>query len=145
MRSPAKRASLTPKEREDMRSRQGNLCGCGCERPLLKRCIAEHIWTVALGNAAKPDALFREDCAAEKTRTDRALIAKVDRQSLATGQQARRARRKEQGREPLMRGRGFDKSMTRKMSGVVERNNGKRISSVRRDRRGLAQEAGAEA
>lgn len=146
-----KRASLTKRERAAMHASQGGLCGCGCDRPLGERYIAEHVWCVAMGNESKPDALYRADCAAEKTRNDIKLISKTKRQSgKITGQQARRARRKEEGRAPLIRSnpamqsRGFDRTKTKKMDGrVVEKTNGKRIPSVRRDRRGLAQEAGA--
>lgn len=73
----ARRRYLTKRERAAMREAQGNLCGCGCDRPLGERFIAEHLWTVALGNEAKPDALYRTDCAAEKTRTDIKLISKT--------------------------------------------------------------------
>jgi hypothetical protein len=69
---------------------------------------------------------------ARKTKGDIWQIAKMKRQRGDTGQRARRARRKAEGKGPLMQGRGFDKTKTRKMSGlVVERQN---AQTVRRDR-----------
>jgi hypothetical protein len=138
-----KRASLTKRERATMHADQGGLCACGCDRPLGERYIAEHLWAVAMGNESKPDALFRADCAAAKTRLDLHLIAKTKRQRGEHGQQARRARRKAEGKAPLIQGRGFaqkaggqrvsrgfDTTLKKKMNGQVVKN----VPKLRRSR-----------
>lgn len=104
-----------------MREAQAGLCGCGCGRELGARVIAEHIWPVAMGNEGKPDALFRADCAAAKTRLDVAMIAKTKRMAMVHGQQARRSRAKSEGRHRPIPGRGFDRSLRKKMDGRVEK------------------------
>lgn len=102
-----------------MREAQAGLCGCGCGRELGARVIAEHIWPVAMGNEGKPDALFRADCAAAKTRLDVAMIAKTKRMAMVHGQQARRARAKSEGRYRAIPGRGFPKNLRRTFDGRV--------------------------
>jgi hypothetical protein len=108
-----------------MRKSQRGVCACGCGRALDGAIIAEHSVPVALGNEAKPDCLLRADCAAVKTASDRKIIAHVSHLRLETGQQARRARRKAEGRpallqtKPLPQGRGFDKRLTKGFDGKV--------------------------
>jgi len=58
---------------------------------------------------------------------DTKLAAKIKRRRLETGQQARRAKRKAEGKAPLIQGRsklesrGFDKSLKKHMNGKVSR------------------------
>jgi len=111
-----------------MRIAQKGLCGCGCKRPLGKRVIAEHTLPVGLGNVLKPDALYRWGCAYLKTvNVDLPAITKADRQGQRKGQAARRAKRKSEGKPPLLQGRGFEgsrgfpKTLRKKLNGTVER------------------------
>lgn len=93
-----KRAYLTPHERIAMREAQHGLCGCGCGKPLGKDFIGEHVWIlVAWGNEEKPDALWRKDCAADKTKRDLKAHARVRRLAGLTGQRKRRLERKARG------------------------------------------------
>lgn len=120
-----KRTSLTRKERTAMLLAQGGVCAqCGGAGPF----DADHSDPVALGNEAKPDRMIcRRRCHLRKTAIDRKAIAKMAHLHLKTGQQARRARRKENGRRPLLptkpfqAGRGFDKRLKKKMDGTVVR------------------------
>lgn len=118
-----KRAYLTKKDRAQMAFDQGYLCGCGCEKKISddgSMEIGEHVWIyVAWGNEAKPDSLWLPACSALKTPNDLRRIAKAKRQRGETGQQARRARRKAEGRAALIQNRGFDKTRTRGFDGVV--------------------------
>ena len=98
----AGRKYLTAKETADKRAEQGDLCACGCGRPLGASIIREH----TIPNffvPGKPDALWRKDCADAKTKTDMARIAKTRRQAGETGQQKRRRERE----RPLIRSAGF--------------------------------------
>jgi len=103
-----------------MRVAQRGICACGCGRELRSRFIAEHFYPVALGNAAKPDSLWREDCADEKTnglRGDKSTIARVKRHANAKTQYDKR---KAAGGSRI-KGRGFPKDVRKKMDGTVEK------------------------
>ena len=108
----AKRASLTKNERAALVRAQGGLCFTwGCDgRPE----IGEHFTPVAMGNDQKPDCLLCRDCAARKTKRDIANIAKVKR--LRNGK-TQYDKRKAKGSK--LRGRGFDKTKSKKFSGKV--------------------------
>lgn len=118
-----KRASLTPKERAAMLVSQGGVCAeCGGPGPF----DGDHTTPVAMGNEEKPDRLIcRRTCHKAKTRGDVRVISKTRRRALLAGQQARRARRKAEGKRPLLptkpleAGRGFDKTLTRGFDGKV--------------------------
>lgn len=58
-------------------------------------------------------------CGMETARADTKTSAKADRQGSRTGQQARRARRKEEGKPPLIQNRGFQS--WRKFNGEIVR------------------------
>lgn len=113
-----KRAYLTPKERAQMAFDQGGLCGCGCDQPLGKETIGEHVYIlVAWGNEAKPDSLWRKDCSLKKTKEDMRKHARVRRLAGLTGQLKRRKARGHsliQSRNTLAKG-----AMKRKLSGEV--------------------------
>lgn len=120
----AKRHSLTARERLAMRAAQQDACAL-CSGALGAGFIAEHSWPVAMGNEAKPDCLVCARCAADKTRGDIRMIAKTKRQAGLTGQQARRAKRKAEGRGKLwparkITSRGFDRTLRKKFDGRVE-------------------------
>jgi hypothetical protein len=114
------RRHLTDTERHDMLERQGGLCfapKCMSEGPF----IAEHWTPVALGNDAKPDCLLCIDCAKRKTfglRGDISNIAKAKRIAEGRTQFDKRAA----AGGSRIRGRGFDKSLSKKMNGEVIRN-----------------------
>lgn len=66
----AKRAPrLTKRETAALWLKQDGKCGCGCGERLdnSEGVIGEHTFPVALGNAAKADALYRKPCALRKT------------------------------------------------------------------------------
>lgn len=114
----AKRASLTPREKKAMLIAQAGKCARGCGRggPF----IAEHTVPVALGNDQKPDCLLCVPCALLKTnglRGDINTIAHVKR--LREGR-TQFDKRKEAGGSRI-RGRGFDKSVSKRMNGEVVR------------------------
>lgn len=116
----AKRASLTTKEREAMAVAQNYICACGCGQTLGRRRVAEHWQPVALGNSNKPDAIFRADCAATKTKRDMGIIAKVKRIFFGNTQFDKRKRA---GGTRLAK-REFDKNLSKKFDGSVERRDG---------------------
>ena len=117
-----RRRYLTKRERADMAFNQGFRCGCGCDQPLGEKTIGEHWIQVAFGNENKPDTLLRYDCAKAKDKRDAHARAKVRHAQGISGQQARRERRKAEGKGALIQGRGFDKSKSKRFSGeVVER------------------------
>ena len=60
-------------------------------------------------------------CGKETAAHDTKVSAKSDRQGGRTGQQARRARRKAEGKPPLIQNRGFNKNLRQKMNGKIER------------------------
>jgi hypothetical protein len=103
-----KRGYLTPRERLEIFERQGGVCvvpGCGSTGPFED----EHTIPSAIAGG-KPDALMCLPCHRAKTKRDRPVIAKVKRLAGDTTTQAeRRRQRKEAGRPPLLRGRGFPK------------------------------------
>lgn len=81
-----------------MLERQGGVCafpGCTSTGPF----IAEHSVPVALGNEEKPDCLLCRAHAYLKTANeDMPRISKARRQAGETGQQARRKKRKSEGK-----------------------------------------------
>lgn len=100
-----KRAYLTKQERAAMALAQNGLCGCGCGAPLSAQTIAEHTTPVALGNEAKPDALYNKTCADAKTNGflgDKHKIAKTRRIANGKTQADKRA-----AKGSKMRSRGF--------------------------------------
>jgi hypothetical protein len=103
-----KRRYLTKRERADMAHNQGHLCGCGCDQPLGKETIGEHVYIlVAWGNEGKPDSLWRKDCSLKKTKEDMRKHARVRRLQGLTGQLKRRKARGHsliQGRNTLAKG-----------------------------------------
>lgn len=109
-----KRRYLTKKERAQMALNQQGLCGCGCGKKLGPDSIGEHWTMVAWDNEAKPDCLLTKDCAARKTKTDMAKIAKV-----------KRIIRKRNGtwrpNRPKFQNPGFNKALTKKFDGTVVR------------------------
>ncbi len=125
----ANRKKLTPKERVEMWAAQGGQCGCGCGEPLSRKegTVGEHrFWFVALGCNEKPDAIFRKPCAMRKTsgpRGDLNVIAHVKR---LAEKRTQADRRKVRGPKLVsnakLRSRGFDKTLSKKMSGEVVRN-----------------------
>lgn len=88
------RKYLTDRERAALLEAQGHVCA-NCKRPAA-RYIGEHTVPVALGNDAKPDALWCEPCARRKTfgddglRGDISAIAKAKRISERRTQYDRR-------------------------------------------------------
>jgi hypothetical protein len=123
----AKRAYLTDREHDAMWDAQDGLCGCGCGISLneTEGVIGEHVWLmVALGNDGKPDKLYRHPCADKKTNGlcgDKWRVAKVKRHREGRTQYDKR---KERGFS-LVRGRGFDKTLSKKFDGTVEKRNGR--------------------
>lgn len=121
----ANRKFLTPKERVQMFASQRGLCGCGCGKPLAgKGDVGEHrFWFVALGCDEKPDALYRADCARKKTngpRGDINVIAHVKRLRDKRTQADKRATRGPKLKSNAkLQGRGFDKTLSKKMDGSV--------------------------
>lgn len=106
------------------------LCQCGCKKPCDRTKRAPHPDAPTLGH------IIALSCGGGHTRAntqcqrwacneeqnneiDTPRFAKIRRQRLETGQQARRARRKAEGKKPLLEGRGFDKSISKKFSGEV--------------------------
>jgi len=118
----AKRAKFTPAERKAKADAQGGLCGCGCgERLQGAGDVGEHVWEfVSLGNDAKPDKLYRKDCARRKTigpRGDLNTISHI--KQLAEGRTQYDKRKKAGGSR--IKGRGFPKDVRKKMDGTVEK------------------------
>jgi len=105
--------------KEEMLARFNGNCGL-CGQPLCGRIDWDHILPLALGGIDEPSNLqpvHADGCHSEKTKLDIQRIRKADRQGgKKTGQWARRQRK-----GPQMKSRGFDKSLRKKMSGVVER------------------------
>lgn len=109
-----------------MFAKQGGLCGCGCGAPLAgKGDVGEHRWWfVALGNSEKPDALFLSDCAKRKTNGPRGDLNTISHiKQLAEGR-TQHDRRKKRGYSLIqgktkIESRGFDKSLSKKLSGEV--------------------------
>lgn len=110
-----KRKALTRRQVIELCLRQEGLCGCGCGiklDPMGEGVIDEHLNPLGLTgtNDLENRFLFRKPCATEKTKPDKARIAKAKAQGGETGQQARRARR---GR-PLIPSRPFPKGQNKK-------------------------------
>jgi len=95
---------------------QGGVCaspGCNSTGPF----DADHSTPNAF-EAGKPDQLLCKPCHAEKTKRDVKAIAKTKRLNGTTGSQWKR--RIERGFS-LLRGRGFDKTRSKKFDGTVVR------------------------
>lgn len=111
-----KRKALTRRQVIELCLRQEGRCGCGCGfklDPMGEGVIDEHFNPLGLTgtNDIENRRLFRKLCATEKTKPDKARIAKAKRQGgIETGQQARRARRD----RPLIPSRPFQKSENKK-------------------------------
>lgn len=119
------RGYLTQRERAAVLAAQGGRCiVSGCTETV--GLIGEHTVPNAF-IAGKPDALMCVRHHREKTARDVKDIARAKRRAGEHGQQARRARRKAEGKRPLLptkpleAGRGFDKTMTRGFDGKVQR------------------------
>lgn len=105
-----KRRKFSPKAKAEVRARQDDLC------PLCKRSLAtgrvefDHVLPLALGgadDATNLQALHSSCHSILKTALDKAQIAKAERQSDRTGQQARRAAREAKGLGPTFPARPF--------------------------------------
>lgn len=92
---------------------QGGLCatwGCTSAGPFEADHEIPNAW-----EPGKPTQLLCIPCHKAKTKLDKKRIAKAERQSGRKGQWKRRIARG----FSLLRGRGFDKTRTKKMSGEV--------------------------
>lgn len=109
------RQRLTKHEYAVLFLQQNGRCGCGCgERLEAGKVDEEHSIPVAFDGPAKPDSLWRRDCHKRKTKIDIKAIAKTNRiQKKLKG--AWRPNRKK------IPSRGFDKSLSKKLSGEVIR------------------------
>lgn len=117
--------------------RDGYVCGeCGKQCDRSKRAphpdapTLGHIIALSCGGTHTRDNCHCEcaDCNFRlNNERDTKLAAKIKRRRLETGQQARRAKRKAEGKAPLIQGRsklesrGFDKSLKKHMNGKVSR------------------------
>lgn len=126
-------------DREIM-ERDGYVCQCGCGKACDRSKRAPHPDAPTLGHIIALSCggshtrantqCQRWFCNAEQNHADDTpRAAKIKRQRLETGQQARRAKRKAEGLKPLLQGRselrsrGFDKTKTRHFDGkVTDRN-----------------------
>jgi hypothetical protein len=111
-----KRRRLSPSARAAMLERQGGTCiveGCAETRGLIEEHSTPFTWTGEL-----PDQLMCVAHHKAKTRRDIANIAKAKRLNGATSSQE--SRRKKRG-FALLKGRGFDRSLKKKMNGEVIR------------------------
>ena len=95
---------------------QDGKCGCGCGEPLdflTPRAVTdEHVVALSMlgSNDLDNRSLWRTvPCAREKTRGEAPVLAKAKRMARETGQQARLAKRKAEGRGSRLQGRGFSK------------------------------------
>lgn len=94
---------------------QGGLCatwGCESTGPFEADHEIPNAW-----EPGKPTQLLCKPCHKEKTKRDAKRIAKAERQA---GRKGQWKRLKERGFS-LLRGRGFDKSLSKKMNGEVIR------------------------
>lgn len=116
--------------------RDGYVCQCGCKKACDRKKRAPHPDAPTLGHIIAISCggghtrantqCQRWACNAEQNHTDDTpRAAKIKRQRLQTGQQARRAKRKAEGLRPLIEGRGFDQTLTKKFDGTVEKRNGR--------------------
>ena len=115
-----KRASLTPKERQEMLDRQEGKCAwCKTFYGVSKLMIAEHTHPVVLGNADKPDCLVCRDCAHEKTFGRPATTYGSDIHAIAKAKRLAAGGKKRKG--PPMQSRPFDTRYRKRMDGRVEK------------------------
>lgn len=132
----AERRAPTAAEKRAIHARQNGACFIdGCAKPIA---VFEHWTMVAIGNDAAPDCGLCEDHANIKTyggkddlmwRAPGGDIRDIWHAKRLAGevgsQQARRAERKAEGKRSLIQGktkiegRGFQKSLRKKMSGEV--------------------------
>lgn len=116
-------------------ARDGYVCGeCGepCDRsktvPHPKAATLGHIIGITCGGP-HTRANTRCECwgcnSKLNNERDTPLAAKIKRRRLETGQQARRAKRKAEGKRSLIESRGFDKTKTRHFDGKVSPRNGR--------------------
>jgi len=114
-----RRNRLTKNQRIRLLEEQGGVCAC-CRLPSPNGVYEDdHIIALACGgsNDHCNRQLLCPPCHLEKTvGKDIVLAAKIKRQSLLTGQQARRKRR---GKSSIV-SRGFDKRFKKKLDGTVE-------------------------
>lgn len=109
------RRNLTKHEKLAMLVKQDFKCGCSCGKPVsLENGHGEHSLPVGLGNESKPDAIWRDDCHLDKSRTDLMMIRKADRMGLfhCTG-------RSSTAKVKKIQSRGFDKTYMRGFDGTV--------------------------
>lgn len=117
-----KRKPLTRREVIQLMLDQDGRCGCGCGvklNPMTEGVIDEHVRALGLlgTNDLENRSLWRKPCSAAKTGKggDQTIIAKAKAQGGETGQRARREKR---GGSSI-RGRGFDKRLTKGFDGKV--------------------------
>jgi 5-methylcytosine-specific restriction endonuclease McrA len=114
-----KRKPLTRAEFGQLMIDQEGKCDCGCGeklQPMGEGVVDEHRVPLALGgsNDLSNRHLFRRPCALAKTNDgDLKRVAKAKRQG---GEKGQYARRKLRGGSSI-KGRGFDKTLTRPFSG----------------------------
>lgn len=77
-----KRQYLTPSEKLVILVRQNYRCSCGCGKPIwpVHRIEWEHTLPIGLGGPSKPDAAMLVPCHRPKTKVDKGMMAKADRQ-----------------------------------------------------------------
>jgi hypothetical protein len=112
------RRRLTPAQRAIRWERQGGLCGCNCGEPLTGDTRTdqdehENCRWVSGDDSLANRRLMLKHHHAEKTRTDRKIIAKVKRQA-AKHNGAHKPGRK-------IGSRGFDKRWRKRLDGTTER------------------------
>lgn len=106
------RSRYIPKATRTALAQQTTCAHCGGPGPF----HADHIVPVALGGGSGGGQIQRlcVPCHKSKTRNDIRMIRKADRQRKAhLGLKTRKG--------PKLRGRGFDKSLRKRMDGTVER------------------------
>lgn len=112
------RRKLRPYERAQLFERQNGLCSCGCGQPLTGNPMLdqdEHTncrW-VSGDDQLSNRTLMLRDCHKAKTARDKKAIAKIKR-LIAKAAGTTKPKRK-------INGRGFDKSLKRKLDGTVEK------------------------
>jgi hypothetical protein len=122
-----KRKSLTRREFGFLILKQDGKCGCGCGANLdfsKPRLVTdEHLTSLfSLGsNELENRALWLTKCSILKTAKELPAMAKVRRFEKGDTQYQERTRAKAEGKHRPIRSRGFDKTITRRMDGTVER------------------------
>jgi len=137
-----KRRRFSKAQKEFIIARQHGRCDeTGCEFVEGDQIEFDHRIPLALGGEDTLDNLRAVLSSAHliKTRVDVWRISKMKRQRGEHGQQARRARRKAEGKAPLLVGRGFSKTLKKRFNGEVVSN----VPKLRRDQRRADRETGA--